>query len=63
MFGVLFDGHPNLRRILTHEAFQGHPLRKDYDPAQRWILTEDRRSHDQPKFDPRFESDDTDSSA
>ena len=38
MFGVTFDGHPNLRRILTHETFQGHPLRKDYDPAQRWLL-------------------------
>lgn len=40
LFGVRFEGHPNLRRILTHEAFQGHALRKDYDPAQRWILTE-----------------------
>ena len=40
MFGVKFEGHPQLRRILCHEAFQGHPLRKDYDPAQRWILTE-----------------------
>ncbi len=40
MFGLRFDGHPNLRRILTHEAFQGHALRKDYDPAKRWILTE-----------------------
>lgn len=40
MFGVRFDGHPNLRRILCHEAFRGHALRKDYDPALRWLLTE-----------------------
>jgi len=40
LFGIRFDGHPNLRRILTHEAFQGHALRKDYDPEQRWLLTE-----------------------
>ena len=40
LMGVKFDGHPNLKRILTHEAFQGHPLRKDYDPGQRWLLTE-----------------------
>ncbi len=40
LMGIRFDGHPNLKRILTHEAFQGHPLRKDYDPAKRWILTD-----------------------
>ena len=42
MFGFQFPGHPHLCRILTHEAFQGHPLRKDYDSARRWILTEDK---------------------
>ena len=42
MFGFRFEGHPNLRRLLTHEGFVGHALRKDYDPARRWILTEDK---------------------
>lgn len=42
LFGLVFEGHPNLRRILTHDGFQGHALRKDYDPARRWILTEDQ---------------------
>lgn len=31
MFGVQFHGHPNLRKILTHHQFVGHPLRKDYE--------------------------------
>jgi NADH-quinone oxidoreductase subunit C len=30
MFGVLFDGNPDLRRILTDYGFDGHPLRKDF---------------------------------
>ncbi|MFH1532654.1 MAG: NADH-quinone oxidoreductase subunit C [Pseudomonadota bacterium] len=30
MFGVQFEGHPNLKRILTYPEFKGHPLRKDY---------------------------------
>ncbi|MEK7383516.1 MAG: NADH-quinone oxidoreductase subunit C [Elusimicrobiota bacterium] len=30
LFGVVYDGHPNLTKILTADFLQGHPLRKDY---------------------------------
>lgn len=30
LFGVIFEGHPDLRRILMWEGFKGHPMRKDY---------------------------------
>ena len=50
LFGVIFDGHPNLIRILTDYGFEGHPLRKDfplsgfvevrYDDSEKRVLTE-----------------------
>jgi NADH-quinone oxidoreductase subunit C len=53
LFGVLFDGHPDLRRILTDYGFDGHPLRKDfpmtgfvevrYDDAEKRVLYEPAR--------------------
>jgi len=48
LFGVVFEGHPDLRRILTDYGFIGHPFRKDfplsgnvemrYDPTQRRVI-------------------------
>lgn len=41
-YGVKFDGHPDLRRVLLYEEFQGHPLRKDYGLRERQPLVPER---------------------
>jgi NADH-quinone oxidoreductase subunit C len=38
LYGVIFKGHPELRRILLYEGFEGHPLRKDYPIKKRQPL-------------------------
>jgi NADH-quinone oxidoreductase subunit C len=38
LYGITFKGHPEMRRILLYEGFQGHPLRKDYPIKKRQPL-------------------------
>lgn len=38
-YGIVFTGHPNLKRLLNHHEFVGHPLRKDYPCQKRQKLS------------------------
>lgn len=37
-FGIIYEGHPDLRRLFMWEEFQGHPLRKDYEQEDAEVL-------------------------
>ena len=54
MYGVKFAGHPNLRKILTHHQFVGHPLRKDYEADRQQHCSEALPVHfdDDPNWNP-----------
>jgi NADH-quinone oxidoreductase subunit C/D len=57
MFGIRFKGHLNMRRILTHHQFVGHPLRKDYPADKQQACTEPLPIHfdNVPNFQPTDE--------
>jgi NADH-quinone oxidoreductase subunit C/D len=41
LYGIRYEGHPNLKRLLTGDYFKGHALRKDYPAGKRWPVTVD----------------------
>jgi len=69
LFGIVFEGHPDLRRILTDYGFVGHPFRKDfplignvevrYDEAQQRVIYEPVTSVEPRVLVPRVIRDDS----
>lgn len=51
MMGIVFEGHPNLKRILLPEGWVGHPLRKNYDLDTPQYVNMDEYGEDYATFD------------
>ncbi|MCL4350012.1 MAG: NADH-quinone oxidoreductase subunit C [Candidatus Thermoplasmatota archaeon] len=52
MMGLVFRGHPDLKRILLPEGWVGYPLRKDYDLSKTQYVNMDDEGNDRVSFDP-----------
>lgn len=52
MLGIVFEGHPNLKRLFLPESWVGHPLRKNYDLSKVQYVNMDEDGNDYATFDP-----------
>ncbi|MCL4336846.1 MAG: NADH-quinone oxidoreductase subunit C [Candidatus Thermoplasmatota archaeon] len=52
LMGIVFEGHPNLKRLFLPESWVGHPLRKNYDISKVQYINMDENGEDYATFDP-----------